>query len=162
MNNCIFCQNIHDDETVEHIIPRSLGNIHYILPKGDVCGRCNNRFAKYEHRVLNSDVFLNERKRLNLLRPNNQVIPHKLEAEALHPFLLKMGYEAIYRSRKKIWKSFDFEVVRQMLVHGKISPLLHDTDLSNVVQSHWGFERLPPMAEMNPYIILYLHHLFLH
>lgn len=135
MKKCIFCQQLHEDETVEHIIPRTLGNIHYILPKGDVCGKCNNRFAKYEHRVLNSDIFLQERKRLRLLKPNNQVIPHPLEAEALHPFLLKMGYEAIYRSRKKLWKGFDFEVVRQMLVNGKPSPLLHDKDLNNVVQS---------------------------
>ena len=141
MSQCIFCQNVHQDETVEHIIPRSLGNLHYILPKGEVCGRCNNRFAKYEHRVLNSDIFLQERKRLNLLRPNNQVTPHHLEAESLHPFLLKMGYEAIYRSRKKLWREFDFEIVRAMLVKGKTSPLLSDNDLSNVVQSksipHW-------------------------
>ena len=135
MSKCIFCHREHTDETVEHIIPRTLGNIHYILPKGDVCGRCNNRFAKYEQKVLNSDVFIEERRRLNLLKPTNEVIPHKLDAQALHPFLLKMGYEAIYRSRKSLWKTFDFEVARSMLVDGKISPLLEDQGLSNVIQS---------------------------
>ncbi len=135
MTKCIFCHREHTDETVEHIIPRTLGNLHYILPKGDVCGRCNNRFAKYEQRVLNSDVFLDERRRLGLLKHNNQVIPHSLGAQSLHPFLLKMGYEAIYRSRKNLWKEYDFEVVRSMLVDGRISPLLPDQDLSNVLES---------------------------
>jgi len=135
MANCIFCHRDHQDETVEHIIPRSLGNLHYILPKGVVCGRCNNRFAKYEQRVLNSEIFYQERKRLGLLKPKNDIIPHKLDAASLHPFLLKMGYEAIYRSRKKMWAEFDFEVVRKMLVDGKISPLLDDQDLTNVIES---------------------------
>jgi len=95
MANFIFCHRDHQDETVEHIIPRSLGN----------------------------------------LQPTNDIIPHKLDSAALHPFLLKMGYEAIYRSRKKLWKDYDFEVVRKMLVDGQISPLLDDQDLSNVVES---------------------------
>ena len=132
---CIFCHRDHQDETVEHIIPRSLGNLHYILPKGNVCGRCNNRFAKYEQRVLNSEIFYSERKRLGLLKPQNDIVPHKLDGTALHPFLLKMGYEAIYRSRKKLWAEYDFEVTRTMLVDGKISPLLDDQGLSNVIES---------------------------
>jgi len=78
---------------------------------------------------------MDERRRLNLLKPKNDVIPHELDAQALHPFLLKMGYEAIYRSRKSLWKSYDFEVVRAMLVDGKTSPILEDHDLSNVIES---------------------------
>lgn len=132
---CIFCHKDHKDETVEHIVPRSLGNLHYILPKGHVCGRCNNRFAKYEQRVLNSEIFWKERKRLGLLKPSNDVIPHKLEANALHPFLLKMGYEAIYRSRKKLWSLYDMQVIRDMLVDGKKSPFLEDQNLDNVIES---------------------------
>ena len=78
---------------------------------------------------------MKERERLNLLRPKNEVIPHPLDAQSLHPFLLKMGYEAIYRSRKNLWREFDFEIARNMLVDGKASLLLEDQDLSNVVQS---------------------------
>lgn len=43
---CIFCSKISgDSKTVEHIIPESLGNTEYILPKGVVCDKCNNYFA---------------------------------------------------------------------------------------------------------------------
>lgn len=132
---CIFCHRDHHDQTVEHIVPRSLGNLHYILPKGKVCGQCNNRFAKYEQRVLNSHHFHEERKRLGLLKEKNEVIPHELNAEQLQPFLLKMGYEAIYRSRSKLWRRFDLRPVADMLVDGKILSYLDDQDLSNVSES---------------------------
>jgi hypothetical protein len=47
---CLFCQSeteqfLHD----EHIIPESLGNRTYVLPKGIVCDKCNNYFAKLDN-----------------------------------------------------------------------------------------------------------------
>lgn len=132
---CIFCHRDHEDQTIEHIVPRSLGNLHYILPRGKVCGSCNNRFAKYEQRVLNSHPFFEERQRLGLIRPTNETIPHDLSAGHLQPFLLKMGYEAIYRSRSRLWKRFEWESVAKMLVEGRELPFLDDQDLSNVTES---------------------------
>ena len=44
---CLFCkQNSSDSISVEHIIPESLGNKTAILPKGIVCDKCNNYFAR--------------------------------------------------------------------------------------------------------------------
>ena len=44
---CIFCkQDSSGSKSVEHIIPESLGNKTFILPKGIVCDKCNNYFAR--------------------------------------------------------------------------------------------------------------------
>lgn len=53
---CLFCkQDSSDSKSVEHVIPESLGNKTYILPKGVVCDKCNNYFSrKIEDPFLNS------------------------------------------------------------------------------------------------------------
>lgn len=44
---CLFCkQGSNDSKSVEHIIPESFGNTTLVLPKGVVCDKCNNYFAK--------------------------------------------------------------------------------------------------------------------
>lgn len=45
--HCLFCkQDSTDSKSVEHIIPESLGNTTALLPKGVVCDKCNNYFAR--------------------------------------------------------------------------------------------------------------------
>jgi len=44
---CLFCKSDSSaSRSVEHIIPESLGNTRSILPRGVVCDRCNNYFAR--------------------------------------------------------------------------------------------------------------------
>lgn len=44
---CLFCkQDSSNAKSVEHIVPESLGNKHLILPKGYICDKCNNYFAR--------------------------------------------------------------------------------------------------------------------
>ncbi|MGA0603918.1 HNH endonuclease [Caulobacter sp. KR2-114] len=44
---CIFCRiESSGSRSVEHILPESLGNSKLVLPKGVVCDKCNNYFAK--------------------------------------------------------------------------------------------------------------------
>ncbi len=59
VKKCIFCaENSEASQSVEHIIPESLGNRELILPKGVVCDKCNNYFArKIEGPVLALDFF---------------------------------------------------------------------------------------------------------
>lgn len=47
MPTCLFCQNTDEKQfsKEEHIIPESLGNKHYVLPKGIVCDKCNQYFS---------------------------------------------------------------------------------------------------------------------
>ncbi|MGH8490521.1 MAG: HNH endonuclease [Gammaproteobacteria bacterium] len=44
---CIFC-NVASDAFIsqEHIVPESLGNTEHVLPRGWVCDKCNNYFAR--------------------------------------------------------------------------------------------------------------------
>ena len=57
--NCIFCKGASDNcRSIEHVIPESLGNSKFVLPKGAVCDSCNNYFAvKVEKPVLESQYF---------------------------------------------------------------------------------------------------------
>lgn len=129
---CIFCQRDHTDTTIEHIIPRSLGNIHYILPKGKVCSKCNHRFSKYENQVLSSPAFMEERRRLKILNASNQQIGPPMKLASKNNFLLKMAYEAIYKSRPKLLDQYDLEPVREHLVSGKVLSFLDDQKLGPI------------------------------
>ena len=44
---CIFCKkDSSETKSIEHIIPESLGNKSFVLPRGYVCDKCNNYFAR--------------------------------------------------------------------------------------------------------------------
>lgn len=44
--NCLFCKrDSSTSRSVEHVIPESLGNKEYVLPRGMVCDKCNQYFA---------------------------------------------------------------------------------------------------------------------
>jgi hypothetical protein len=122
-DSCIFCQSSSNMETVEHIVPRSLGNLHYILPKGTVCHNCNNKFAWFENRVLSSTTFLSERRRFNLLRKRNQNQGNPLEDQDLKKFLLKMAFESLFKSKRRIWAQHDFTELLDFLIQGKESAI---------------------------------------
>jgi hypothetical protein len=66
--NCLFCkQNSDNSKSVEHIIPESLGNKDYILPKGFVCDKCNQYFAiKIEKTLLEQPYFNHVRSRTGI------------------------------------------------------------------------------------------------
>jgi hypothetical protein len=57
---CLFClQDSSTSVSVEHIVPESLGNTTIVLPRGLVCDRCSNYFArKVEGPFLNSPAIL--------------------------------------------------------------------------------------------------------
>jgi len=49
--SCLFCKTGTDFNTVEHIIPESMGNDDLIL-KGEVCDKCQSFFSHIENYVL--------------------------------------------------------------------------------------------------------------
>lgn len=51
---CILCNSINESfNTVEHIVPHSLGNNFLMLDKGWICDTCNNKCSAFESRALN-------------------------------------------------------------------------------------------------------------
>lgn len=78
--NCIFCKKESDnDKSIEHIIPESLGNKDHILPKGIVCDKCNNFFArKVEKPLLESPYFILSRNEEFILNKKNR--PARIKA----------------------------------------------------------------------------------
>ena len=136
---CIFCQRTDREESVEHIIPRTLGNIHYVLAKGEVCAVCNNRFGLQEQKVLQSRIFLAERKKYGLLnkKADHQTI-EKLPVRAYQIFLLKMGYEAMYKSQRKIWRIFDFSYLLDFVLKGE------DHSIFTIpIEEQYSFQSIP-------------------
>lgn len=124
MPSCIICLKDHESTTVEHIVPRALGNIHYVLRKGRVCKKCNNKFAKYEHAVLNSPQWFEQRKKKGLIRSRSDDQHHQAQQEAkayeLQRFLLKIFYESMYHSRRDVFEVLDLEHIRVELDQGKM------------------------------------------
>lgn len=85
---CIFCKHSsYASNSVEHIIPQSLGNKSHVLPKGIVCDSCNNYFAvKVERQVLQLSYFVSMRGR-NTIKNKKRKIP-SIPAFIRHPNLL--------------------------------------------------------------------------
>ena len=99
---------------MEHIVPRSLGNLHYVLNRGAVCASCNNRFGLIENRILSSPEFVEERRRLRLLRHMSQQSTTALTRSDIQFFLTKMVFQGLYKSRPSIWKELPDKVRRTL------------------------------------------------
>lgn len=79
-NTCIFCHNDSStSQSVEHIIPESLGNKHHLLPRGYVCDKCNGYFAKkVEQPLLSQPYFISLRFRNEIRNKKGHLIKEKL------------------------------------------------------------------------------------
>ena len=54
--NCIFCGNPVLKNSIEHIVPESMGNKTYILDLGSICEKCNNSFSNFESKALSRGI----------------------------------------------------------------------------------------------------------
>lgn len=72
----MFCKTDSSfSESVEHIVPESLGNKEHILPPGVVCDKCNNYFSRaIEKRLLEQPYFSSLRFR-NVIRSKKGKYP---------------------------------------------------------------------------------------
>lgn len=74
---CIFCrEDAAQSRSVEHIIPESLGNTEHVLPRGIVCDKCNNYFArKVEGPLLETEYFRHARATMQVHNKRKRVPP---------------------------------------------------------------------------------------
>ena len=141
MPKCIICQKEHTNTTIEHIVPRSLGNIHYILPKGTVCSNCNNRFARFEHDVVSSKPFIERRRQAGVILSQPPATPFPLSEKALKLFLLKVAYESTHRSKKELLVNLHLDGVRHILLDHSINIT------TELIQGYKPKHRLPKMMD---------------
>ena len=69
--SCIFCGSV-GPFSEEHIVPESLGNRSYTLPKNSLCSECNNKFSKFEGKALSESIYLMERARMAIPTKRNK------------------------------------------------------------------------------------------
>jgi hypothetical protein len=150
---CIFYNNNENLDTIEHIVPESLGNTNYTLPKESICKECNNRFSKFEKEAISNSIIGFEKTRFAYKSKKGKIPSSKVEdiefigdeqgrkdiitikgvksediksfdpktriMEVVVPgfekndvqigkFLLKIGYEAIYKSERQLFEIYNF------------------------------------------------------
>jgi len=160
MNPCIFCGEMIENSSVEHIVPESFGNEYYVLEGGILCTKCNNSFSESEMKALSNTVFIVERAKKAIKSKKGKPVKGKvneleiegdenfikglLNVKGLSPenflnfdpvtknaqllvkgfdksevatskFLLKMGYESLYKSQQSLLKKYDFHVLKEYL-----------------------------------------------
>ena len=90
-----------------------------LLQKGLICRNCNNRFSRFESRVITSKEFYSEQVRLGMLQSNSNSSRFALKNKDALRLALKIGYEALYKSRKAIWKKLPHQIIRNFLLRGE-------------------------------------------
>lgn len=116
---CIICKSKTNQESIEHIVPKSLGNTHYVLQKGIICRNCNNRFSRFESRVITSKEFYSEQVRLGMSHSDPNTSRFPLNNKDALRLTLKIGYEALFKSRKAIWEKMPHQTIRNFLLRGE-------------------------------------------
>lgn len=159
--SCIFCGSNEHLDSIEHIVNESLVNYHYTLDKGDICNICNNKFSKFESKVLSKTIIGLERARLGIVTkkgkaakantglvsfkgddrfrknlliatglksantanfdPVNKTFTLKVEGfdkseMATSKWLLKIGFESIYKSQRNFFNKQDFSELKEHLI----------------------------------------------
>lgn len=132
---CLFCkQNSFDSNSIEHIIPESLGNINLTLAKGIVCDSCNNYFSiKIEKELLEQPYFINIRYRNIIRSKKGRLIPDK--TFLLHP--THKGWVDMWIDEKGfIFRHEDANAVRDGS-RGVIIPIQQAPEINNYLMSRF-------------------------
>jgi hypothetical protein len=143
---CVFCKkDSSTSQSVEHIMPESLGNKTYVLPLGVVCDNCNSYFAtKIERPLLEQYFFKNLRFR-NFIESKKGKIPTGI---AIIPKTYKQGEVTFTKDNCPI-VNIDFDSCMSILngeVDHFIIPIVTEPEKSNRIVSRFickvGFEAL--------------------
>ena len=108
--NCIFCKNNSDSsKSVEHIVPESLGNDKFILPRGYVCDKCNNYFSRtFEQQLLDLPFFKQLRHSLNIKSKKGNIPNNK--GFLIDPDLIEVEFKKDKNQQESISLSQEVEI----------------------------------------------------
>lgn len=136
---CVFChKDSSTSQSVEHIIPESLGNKHHFLPKGYVCDECNHYFAiKIEKELLSQPYFVSLRFRNEILTKKGKLVRQKM----IFPGALKCTDVVMQTTENGIVASFDDDELYEAIKAGKtskmIAPYIPEPEYPNKVMSRF-------------------------
>lgn len=137
--NCIFChKDSSTSKSVEHIIPESLGNKDYYLPKGYVCDECNHYFAiKIERELLDQPYFVSMRFRNEIPNKKDKLVKQKM----FFPGASKSTDVTLMTTEQGLIVSFDDEDVYKSIQQGKCHKMygfyLPEPEYPNMVMSRF-------------------------
>ena len=136
---CVFChKDSSNSKSVEHIIPESLGNKHYFLPKGYVCDECNHYFAiKIENELLSQPYFISMRFRNEILTKKGRFVKEKL----FFPEVKKSSEVVMYTTDDGFIEAVVDEELYDLIKAGKtktmIGPYIPEPEYPNVIMSRF-------------------------
>jgi hypothetical protein len=106
-SKCIVCDNGKSFNSEEHIVPESLGNTHYILEPGVLCDECNNRFARFEIKVLTNSILGFERARKAVKTKKGKPSTAKTNVEWKGDEEFRKGYVKINNLKPEDFGEYD-------------------------------------------------------
>lgn len=136
---CIFChKESTSSQSIEHIIPESLGNKHHYLPQGYVCDQCNNYFSiKIEKELLKQPYFVSMRFRNDILSKKGRPVKEKM----FFPSALKSSEVSMQKSGNRIVITIEDEDVWKSIIDGKTRTMyelyIPEPEYPNVIMSRF-------------------------
>lgn len=136
---CIFChKDSSSSKSIEHIIPESLGNKDYYIPKGYVCDECNHYFAiKIEKSLLSQPYFVSLRHRNEILTKKGKLVKQQM----FFPGALKTAEVTMQTTDKGLLGSFDdeelYKTIKEKGIHTMIGLYIPEPDYPNYIVSRF-------------------------
>ncbi|MEJ3674730.1 HNH endonuclease [Vibrio vulnificus] len=144
---CLFCKEpSHDTKGVEHLIPESFGSKKLVLPKGLVCDKCNNYFArKVERPVMSHPSMRNVRGWYQV--PNKKgkipsVLGYIAGTEIQVNMKLDKNEKLQIRAEKASEQAIVDEYLKDMQTTGEFPPFIFPVDID------------PPQQEMSRFLAM--------
>lgn len=125
---CIFCETSVIQNSIEHIVPESLGNKSYILEIGAIFRDCNNLFSKFEDKALGKTMLAFERARLGIITKKGN--PAKASSNGI-----KFVGDSIFTKNRITVFGINEENIESINENGTINIRIKDFDKSEMATS---------------------------
>lgn len=120
---CIFCDGSGPFNSVEHVVPASLGNDIVALGRGWVCDKCNHVISKFEREVLWNSIIGVERCRMGVITKKKK--PAKAVTHGITWFAVPEKGRGVVAAEANDW-SKNPVLWKRGFAEGKIVMPLHD------------------------------------
>jgi hypothetical protein len=115
---CIFCKELSDkSKSKEHIIPESLGNKEFILPRGAVCDKCNQYFSINIEKIVLEQPYFKYLRHCKEVESKKGIIP-KIKG------IIGGDVEVIREKNGDIYILVDDDLILEKMRNGEINNII--------------------------------------